>query len=146
MVLLNHCISQHLARNTAALSWRSYDKPIAVYRRLINIASFRVRTKERFMEVSRSNAEIIAEFKKKRTRQIMAVGPIILAFIGLLSVENNPTGIFGLAPSTIMVAAFAVIISVLVFSFLNWRCPSCNKYVGKAINPKFCSKCGVQLK
>jgi hypothetical protein len=25
VVLLNHSISQHLARNTAALSWRSYD-------------------------------------------------------------------------------------------------------------------------
>jgi hypothetical protein len=97
------------------------------------------------MELNRSNAEIIAEFKKKRTRQIMAVGPIILAFIALLSVENNPTGIFGLAPNTILVAAFAVIISVLVFSLLNWRCPSCNKYLGKAINPKFCSKCGTQL-
>jgi rubrerythrin len=97
------------------------------------------------MELSRSNAEIIEEFIKKRTRQIMAVGPIVLAFIALLSVENNPTGIFGLAPSTILVAAFAVIISVLVFSLLNWRCPSCNKYLGKAINPKFCSKCGTQL-
>ena len=51
------------------------------------------------MESNSSNAEIIAEFKKKRTRQIMAVGPIILAFIALLSVENNPTGIFGLPPS-----------------------------------------------
>jgi hypothetical protein len=46
------------------------------------------------MEANISNAEIIAEFKKKRTRQIMAVGPIILAFIGLLSVENNPTHCF----------------------------------------------------
>jgi hypothetical protein len=97
------------------------------------------------MELSRSNAEIIEEFIKKRTCQIMAVGPIVLAFIALLSVENNPTGIFGLAPSTILVAAFAAIISVLVFSLLNWRCPYCNKYLGKAINPKFCSKCGTQL-
>ena len=97
------------------------------------------------MESNSSNVEIIAEFKKKRTRQIMAVGPIILAFIALLSVENNPTGIFGLAPSTILVGAFAVIISVLIFSLVNWRCPSCNKYLGKAINPKFCVKCGVEL-
>ncbi len=97
------------------------------------------------MELNRSNAEIIEEFKKKRTRQIMAVGPIILAFIGLLSVENNPTGTFGLAVTTILVTAFAVIISVLIFSFLNWKCPSCNKYLGKTINPKFCSKCGTQL-
>jgi hypothetical protein len=66
-----------------------------------------VRTKERFMESNRSNAEIIAEFKKKRTRQIMAVGPIILAFIGLLSVENNPTGIFGLAPIRLAISIWA---------------------------------------
>lgn len=97
------------------------------------------------MESNRSGAEIKAEFKKKRKRQIMAVGPIILAFIAIMSVENNPTGIFGLAPRTIMLAAFVVIISVLVFSFTNWRCPSCNRYLGKAINPKFCSKCGVQF-
>ena len=97
------------------------------------------------MESTGSNAEIVTEFKKRRTRQIMAIGPIVLAFIALLSVENNPTGIFGLSPSIILVGAFAVIISVLVFSLLNWRCPSCNKYLGKAINPKFCSKCGTQL-
>jgi hypothetical protein len=105
----------------------------------------KARKKEKVMELNRSNTEIIEEFKKKRTRQVMAVGPIILAFIGLLSVEGNPTGIFGLSPNTILVTAFAVIISALIFSFLNWRCPSCNKYLGKTINPKFCAKCGVQL-
>lgn len=98
------------------------------------------------MEPNRSNAEIIEEFKKKRTRQIMAVGPIILAFIALLSVEGNPTGIFGLPPSIVLTTSFALIISVLIFSLFNWRCPSCNKYLGKGINPKFCSKCGVQLR
>jgi len=98
------------------------------------------------MELTRSNAEIIDEFKKRRTRQIMAVGPIILAFIALLSVEGNPTGIFGLPQNIVLSITFAVIISVLIFSLFNWRCPSCNKYLGKAINPKFCAKCGVQLR
>ena len=97
------------------------------------------------MELNRSNAEIIEEFKKKRIRQIMAVGPIILAFIALFSVEGNPTGIFGLPPNAALTISFALIISVLIFSLFNWRCPSCNKYLGKAINPKFCAKCGVQL-
>jgi hypothetical protein len=98
------------------------------------------------MELNRSNAEIIEEFKKKRIRQIMAVGPIILAFIALFSVEGNPTGIFGLPPNAVLGISFALIISVLIFSLFNWRCPSCNKYLGKAINPKFCAKCGVQLR
>ena len=98
------------------------------------------------MEVNSSNGEIIEQFKKKRIRQIMAVGPIILAFIALLSVEGNPTGIFGLPSNIVLGISFALIISVLIFSLFNWRCPACNKYLGKAINPKFCAKCGVQLR
>jgi hypothetical protein len=99
-----------------------------------------------FMELTRTSAEIIDEFKKKRTRQIMAVGPIILAFISLVSVEGNPSGIFGLPPNIVLGIAFALIISVLIFSLFNWRCPACNKYIGKAISPKFCARCGVQLR
>jgi hypothetical protein len=98
------------------------------------------------MELKRSNTEIIEEFKQKRTRQIMAVGPIILAFIALFSAEANPTGIFGLPPNIVLGITFALIISVFIFSLFNWRCPACNKYLGKAINPKFCAKCGVQLR
>jgi hypothetical protein len=97
------------------------------------------------MELDRSNTEISEAFKRKRTRQILAVGPFVLAFIALLSVEHNSTGIFGLPRNIVLGIAFALIISILIFSFVNWRCPSCNKYLGKAINPKFCSKCGVQL-
>jgi hypothetical protein len=97
------------------------------------------------VELAKSRAEIIAEFKKRRTRQIMAVGPIFLGFIALLSVEGNSVGVFGLPPNIVLGIAFALIISVLIFSLFNWRCPACQKYLGKAINPKFCVKCGVQL-
>ena len=98
------------------------------------------------MESNKPNYEIIADFQKKRTRQILALAPVVLAFIGLISVEDKPTGLFGLSPSMVLGISFAMIISVLLFSLLNWRCPSCNGYMGKAFNPKFCSKCGVQLK
>jgi hypothetical protein len=33
----------------------------------------------------------------------------------------------------------------LIFSFRNWRCPACDKYLGKAIGPRFYAKCGVAL-
>ena len=97
------------------------------------------------MELNNSNKEITEAFKRKRARQIMAVAPFVLAFIALLSVEHYSSSIFGLPRNIVLGIAFALVISVLIFSFLNWRCPSCNKYLGKAINPKFCSKCGVQL-
>lgn len=98
------------------------------------------------MESDKSSAEIIAAFKKKRTRQIMAVAPIILAFTGLLSVEGNRTGLFGLPPYIVLGISLALIIAILIFSLFNWTCPSCNKYLGKAFNPQFCSKCGTQLR
>jgi hypothetical protein len=98
------------------------------------------------MEPNESSVEIREEFKKKRVRQIIAVFPMILAFIGLVSVEGNPAGLFGLPPNIVLGLSFALIISILIFSFLNWRCPSCEKYLGKAFNPKFCTKCGTQLR
>jgi len=79
------------------------------------------------MELAKSGAEIIAEFKKRRTRQIMAVGPIILGFIALLSVEGKPASIFGLPPNIVLGIAFAFIISVLIFSLFNWTSHHTNR-------------------
>jgi len=97
------------------------------------------------MELNKSSEKTIAEFKKKRIRQMVAVVPAILAFLALISAERNPDGLFGLTPNMVLAVSLAMIISVLIFSFINWRCPSCNKYLGKAFNPKFCSKCGTQF-
>ncbi len=40
----------------------------------------------------------------------------------------------------------AVIVPGIVFSLRNWRCPACGGYLGRSFNPKFCQKCGVQLR
>jgi rubrerythrin len=39
----------------------------------------------------------------------------------------------------------ALVVGALVFSLKNWRCPACDKYLGKGISPSFCPKCGVAL-
>lgn len=98
------------------------------------------------METNKSKEEIIVEFKKKRTRQIIAVFPMLLAVFGVLSVEDNPEGLFGLTPGIILAISIGLIVLVLVFSRFNWKCPSCQKYLGKAFNPKFCSNCGSPLR
>ena len=98
------------------------------------------------METNKSKEEIIAEFKKNRTRQIIAVFPMLLAIFVLLSVEYNPEGLLGFPPSTILAISIGLIVLVLVFSRINWKCPSCQKYLGKAFKPKFCSNCGAPLR
>ncbi len=40
----------------------------------------------------------------------------------------------------------AAMAAILVFTFQNWRCPACQKYLGKGGFPRFCPHCGVALK
>jgi hypothetical protein len=39
-----------------------------------------------------------------------------------------------------------LIIGALVFSLKNWRCPACDRYLGKVWNPRHCHSCGVALR
>ena len=54
-------------------------------------------------------------------------------------------GAFGLSDAAAGNVFFAVVFLAVIFSFINWRCPACNKYFGKGFNFKFCPKCGAVL-
>jgi rubrerythrin len=41
-------------------------------------------------------------------------------------------------------AAFLLLVAA-GFSWLNWRCPACRKFLGRGLSPKQCPKCGVEL-
>lgn len=90
---------------------------------------------------------IVQEFKRRRTRQLMVVPPVILAavFLGWIQ-DHRDISIAGLSSSTLIGLAIALVAGAVIFSLSNWRCPACNKYFGKVINPGFCPGCGVQLR
>jgi hypothetical protein len=91
--------------------------------------------------------EFKIQFATRRRRQLIATVPFIILII-LFATINESTGLaLGVIPISIFYSIFFIaIIGLLIFSFKNWRCPACNKYLGKAFNPSFCSKCGVGLK
>lgn len=93
-----------------------------------------------------TNSEVVAEFKKRKTRQLIATAPFMLALFSMFMLEDaGPEGLFGI-PSSVMVPIFIIFaIGIFIFSFSNWRCPACNSYLGKAMSPKFCQKCGAKL-
>ena len=83
---------------------------------------------------------ITEEFKKRRKRQIIATIPFIIGLLFILVLGS--TSVSGVIPG----AAFLIyVIGMILFSFKNWKCPGCNKYLGKGMNPRFCQKCGIQL-
>ena len=92
------------------------------------------------------NEQIADEFKRRRTRQLIVTPFIVLAILFMVWSEKS-TGVSGVkSPTMLQIITFVIIVGAIIFSLFNWRCPSCKGYLGKAINPKFCVKCGTQLR
>jgi hypothetical protein len=92
-------------------------------------------------------SDLREEFARRRTRQWILVIPMVIAVIAIRSAgdSDNPT-FWGMPTSVVIGIGFALILGAIAFTLWNWRCPSCSKYLGKGINPSFCSKCGFKLK
>ena len=87
------------------------------------------------------------QFARRRKRQLILAVPLVVMVLGfaVLTDERNQVTLPGI-PASILPAVFlAVVVGALIFSLRNWRCPACDKYLGKGVNPRFCPKCGVAL-
>jgi len=90
--------------------------------------------------------ELKAEFARRRKRQFLVTIPLAAGVVLLRVFRDKEAGlIFGFPASTVMGVAFGVVLAVVAFSLWNWRCPACNKYLGKGMSPDFCRKCGIPL-
>lgn len=90
--------------------------------------------------------DLRSEFAKRRRRQLLALIPVA-AVVAVFFTANEKTGTSPLGPiAVVMPLALAVLVGVVIFSFANWRCPACKKYLGRSLNPRFCSDCGVELR
>jgi len=89
--------------------------------------------------------QIVREFSLRRRRQILAIA-IVLFLVILLAVVSKRNDLFGeYSKDTLVAAQFLVITAFIAFTAFNWRCPSCNKYLGKDINKRGCSHCKTRL-
>jgi hypothetical protein len=87
------------------------------------------------------------EFAVRRKRQIILAVPLaamVMAFAFLGEDGDNRT-VMGFQASAVAPVLIVLVVGALVFSLKNWRCPACDKYLGKGMSPSFCPKCGVAL-
>lgn len=91
------------------------------------------------------NEQVRREFRVRRFRQHAVSLPLFAMVIGLgiWSLTKPEVSEVG---SSLMALPIVIALAVLAFSVWNWRCPSCNGYLGKTINPKECPKCGTELR
>jgi hypothetical protein len=102
--------------------------------------------KEHNMTDQVNEKKIIEDFRKRRMRQIIIAIPMIIGMITFFVIsENRDFSFAGISSLHISIGIIVLFVAAAVFSIKNWRCPACNKYLGKGINPKFCPKCGARL-
>ena len=90
--------------------------------------------------------ELRRDFARRRIRQWLVVIPSVLALIAVRMLPDSGDTLFGINTQIVLLACIAILLGVLGFTVYNWRCPSCEKYLGRGINPKFCGSCGFQLR
>ena len=86
------------------------------------------------------------EFAIRRKRQILLAIPLVAMalFVGLLE-DKAGNAVMGISTSVIGPVFAVLVVGAIGFSLRNWRCPACNGYLGKRLNPHFCVKCGAAL-
>jgi hypothetical protein len=88
-------------------------------------------------------AEVKEEFAKRRTRAVfLTIALVPLAFLFAFGSQGG-SSFLGLPAGTWIILFFIV----LVPSYLNWRCPNCKSFLGRAsgFSPKHCKNCGIPL-
>ncbi len=80
------------------------------------------------------------EFELRRWRQLTATTLALILLLGLAMLYKR------VATNEIYVLQGLVIAAFIGFSYYNWRCPSCKKYIGGDIGPSRCKNCGVFFK
>jgi len=93
----------------------------------------------------RDNNQIMQDFRLRQSRQLLAMALTLCLLLFLVLIYKR-TDFFGEFSKNNIIALQIILIGVFIgFSAINWRCPSCNKYLGGDINKRICKKCGIRL-
>jgi hypothetical protein len=88
-----------------------------------------------------------AAYALRRKRQLAVSAPLVVLVLALVFTKDHVGGTLLATFSSVAVPLFLiVVVGALIFSFRNWRCPACGKYLGRSFNPKHCQSCGVALR
>lgn len=84
------------------------------------------------------------QYAIRRRRQLLLTIPLILLMVVYATSDKGTGLILSIFPvSTFAVMAIIMAIGALVFSYKNWRCPACDRYLGKNLSRRSCWHCGI---
>jgi hypothetical protein len=84
-----------------------------------------------------SNDQLVRDQFRVRFRRQMLLIAIMLPSFVVAKLDSHEV------KSSREIAALAVLFVGLILTFINWRCPRCNRYLFRRIYPRACPRCGV---
>ena len=90
-------------------------------------------------------ADVIEQFRMRRNRQLIISIPAVIVIGLLVWFADHPQSSPFNAGAVLPIVGIVFVVGLLILSFVNWRCPACDAYLGRGINPRFCRKCGARL-
>jgi len=91
----------------------------------------------------KQKAEFKVRFIEKRRYQVALLVPLAGA---VFLIGFSMRHVADLDLQTLALGTAGLVLAAAAFSWLNWRCPACAKYLGKSLSPHHCPKCGVELR
>ena len=93
-------------------------------------------------------SEIKRDFARRRRNQLLLTIIFIpLIFPVLLYTRHLAGTIYGLSGQVAAPIFLALVVGAGIFSYLNWRCPGCSKYLGRTFfSLRRCPHCDVELR
>lgn len=86
-----------------------------------------------------------SEFARRKRLQFIAAAPFIAVIFGAVLFREQAERLLGSGLAAPIGFGLAVV-AMLVFSLRNWRCPACDKYLGRSTTMRHCPHCGVTLR
>jgi hypothetical protein len=80
---------------------------------------------------------------RQRRQRVAATSAVVAVLLGVIAGAGSGVSLIRLI---VILAAAVFVLGVLVFSFVNWRCPACGRYLGQIPIRRQCPKCGVALR
>ena len=85
-------------------------------------------------------------YTKRLRKQLLMIALLFAVMVPLPFIEDDAI-FFGLRGAVLGPISFvAIVIGWVILNGRNWRCPACDEYLGRAINPKHCRSCGIELR
>ena len=85
------------------------------------------------------------EFRRRFRNNVIAA-VILFPFVLLLLNAMKATGETWLTPNEAGVGALVLVAVAATYAISTWRCPGCNASLGRAVYPKRCPSCDVELR